>query len=95
MWYFRDVLVLPDVRAAMETKGSNTGAPGTGKKKKGLFSRKSPTDSLATEEVPADSLATPKKKGLTGLFGGKKKKADVAAPPKKDPAKKEDEDDGF
>jgi hypothetical protein len=95
MWYFRDVLVLPDVRAAMETKDKGTGAGGGEKKKKGLFSRKkSPADSLATEELaPADSTAAPTKKGLKGLFG-KKKKADVAAPVKKDPAKKE-EDDGF
>jgi len=98
MWYFRDVLVLPDVRAAMETKDQGDEGGGE-KKKKGLFSflkKKSEPDSLATEEssMPADSTAAPKKKGLSGMFGGKKKKPDAVAPVKKDPAKKED-DDGF
>ena len=98
MWYFRDMLVLPDVRAAMETQADRKAVKSGPKKKKGLFSflkKKPATDSLATEEVtPLDSAAAPaKKKGLKGLFGGKKNKEAVAAP-KKDPAKKE-EDDGF
>lgn len=102
MWYFRDMLVLPDVRAAMETKSQNRPEPaGAKKQKKGLLSflkKKSSKDSLAVEEVlPADSTATtPKKKGLFGMFGGKskKEKPKAVAPVKKEPAKKED-DDGF
>jgi hypothetical protein len=101
MWYFRDMLVLPDVRAAMETKSESQAASAKSKKKKGLFSflkRKPKTaDSLATEEVvPTDSTTTsPKKKGLLGIFGKKDKSKTVAPSKKKDPAKKEGEDDGF
>ncbi len=101
MWYFRDVLVLPDVRAAMETRTKNRAesAPSPQKKKKGLFGRKQQSDSLAVDDttVPTDSSAAPpKKKGILGLFGGKKKvKENKPAAKKKDPAKKEDENDGF
>jgi hypothetical protein len=108
MWYFRDQLVLPDVRAAMETQSQNKAkAAKATKKKKGIFSflkfgkKKKANDSTAVEEtplIPTDSdttAAPPKKKGIMGLFGGKNKKKDPAAPEKKkDPAKK-DEDDGF
>lgn len=101
MWYFRDMLVLPDVRAAMETKAQTRAESSKSeKKKKGLFSflKKKKADSLATEETtPADSVASPKKKGLFGIFGGKKKakeKSTPVTPVKKDPPKKE-EDDGF
>jgi len=109
MWYFRDQLVLPDVRAAMDTQTKNKEAA-KAKKTKGKFfqklmfwKKKKPADSLAVEQadqqqaVPTDSTssAPPKRKGLKGLFGGKKK--DPAAPgtpkKKKDDAKKED--DGF
>ena len=98
MWYFRDMLVLPDVRAAMETQRENrSGGASAAKQKKGAFSRKKPVDSLATEtDVPADSTAAPpKQKGfLGGLFGGKKKSKGTTPAVKKDPAKKE-EGDGF
>lgn len=106
MWYFRDQLVLPDVRAAMETQSENKANATKAAKKKGnffqklMFWKKKPaTDSLAVDQqqaVPTDTTATPpKKKGLKGIFGGKKKSApaDPNAPRKKDEAKKED--DGF
>jgi hypothetical protein len=106
MWYFRDVLVLPDVRAALMNKGNKdqtgaTGAEGTSApEKKGgffknLFKKKTKPDSTATPAAtsPSDSTATapaPKKK-FGGLF---KKKSATSAPVKPvDPAKKED--DGF
>jgi len=97
MWYFRDMLVLPDVRAAMDPKNQGKGQTSEAKKK-GLFSflkKKSPADSLDAEEAaPGDSTAVPQKKGMRGIFGGKKKKSGVVAPVKKDPAKKKEED-GF
>lgn len=102
MWYFRDQLVLPDVRAAMETQNKNKAeqAKATAKKKKkGLFSflkKKQPKDSTAAElDVPADTTTT-KKKGLLGIFGGKKNKSqDPKAPSKKKDDAKKDDDDGF
>ncbi len=108
MWYFRDQLVLPDVRAAMETQNENkTKASKTAKKAKGnffqklMFWKKKPAaDSTSTaidqqQAVPTDSTAAePKKKGLKGIFGGKKKsKEQDPNAPKKEDAKKED--DGF
>ena len=104
MWYFRDQLVLPDVRAAMETQNSNKAEATKAKKKSGFFQKlmfwkkkKSKTDSLAVEEqplAPADSAAAPpKKKGLKGMFGGKKK-ADPKAPDEQNKDAKK-EDDGF
>lgn len=96
MWYFRNQLVLPDVRAAMETQAKNKTSTSTKKQKKGLFSflkKKQPVDSLTQEVVPADTTTT-KKKGFLGLFGPKKEKQEETVPAeKKDPAKKED--DGF
>lgn len=94
MWYFREMLVLPDVRAAMEKK-KDTGANAAEvkKEKKGitgffqnLFKKKSaaPADSTAVGDTTTGVDAPPKpeeKKG--GLF---KKKSEQ-------PAKKEG--DGF
>ncbi|MDZ7646327.1 MAG: hypothetical protein U5K54_03605 [Cytophagales bacterium] len=106
MWYFRDVLVLPDVRAAMMEEGqvraSNKKAT---KKAKGgffnkIFKKKNKKDSTAVESLQEPiaqdtAQVTPKKKGLSGLFK-KKPKVDKTDPSKKaDPAKKEEEDDGF
>ena len=109
MWYFRDQLVLPDVRAAMETQSQNKEAAAKAAKKKGSFfqklmfwKKKPPVDSLAVDQqqaVSTDSAsAKPEKKGLKGLFGGKKKKTDAnapATPKKKKEDGKKDEDDGF
>jgi hypothetical protein len=104
MWYFRDQLVLPDVRAAMETQSENKANAAKKAKKKGLFSflkfgkKKKAADSTAVEEqplIPTDTAAAPpRKKGIMGIFGGKKKEpAAPAARKKKEEAKKED--DGF
>ncbi|HEX8059616.1 MAG TPA: hypothetical protein VF473_01710 [Cyclobacteriaceae bacterium] len=105
MWYFRDQLVLPDVRAAMETQKENKETAAGGGKKKGnffqklMFWKKKPApDSSAVNQqqaAPSDSTATapgstPKKKGL---FGKKKDPKAPADPKKKEDAKKED--DGF
>jgi hypothetical protein len=106
MWYFRDVLVLPDVRAAMMEEGQVRAAnkKATKKAKGGffnkIFKKKNKKDSTAVESlqdpIAQDTVqATPKKKGLSGLFK-KKPKVDKTDPSKKaDPAKKEEEDDGF
>ncbi len=107
MWYFRDVLVLPDVRAAMMEEGEARAATKKASKRakggffKNLFKKKDKKDSLAVESKPEPTYSTPdsaqaspKKKGLGGLFK-KKTKVDSSDPKKKsDPAKKE-EDDGF
>jgi hypothetical protein len=102
MWYFREMLVLPDVRAAMDRKanaGKETSA--APKEKKGikgffqnLFKKKEKvTDSTATADpdqiaIGTDVNAPPPaaKKKKGGLFGRKK----APDPP---PAKKEG--DGF
>jgi len=107
--YFRDVLVLPDVRAAMMEEGKvQASKKKTTKKTKGGFfknlfkkkdKKKQPADSLdVTIQQPADSTQTevkPKKKFLGGLFK-KKTKADKAKPDEQPgDKKKEEEDDGF
>lgn len=98
MWYFRKILVLPDVRAAMQTKSAQAAekqkaAKESGRKKWRPF-RKNNTDSVGTDSgVASDTVAAPPKR--RPLFGRKKKNA---APPRQkenEPAKKEEEDDGF
>jgi hypothetical protein len=97
MWYFRKLLVMPDVRVAMESKQEQAAEQkkATAKKEK-RSGRKNRADSLQTKSSPSDTTATKKKRGL---FGGKKKAKDTPSPegkPKdKAPAKKEDEGDGF
>jgi hypothetical protein len=77
MWYFRDVLVLPDVRAAMMEEGQVRAAnkKATKKAKGGFFNKffkkKNKKDSTAVESlqdpIAQDTVqATPKKKGLSG-----------------------------
>lgn len=108
MWYFRDQLVLPDVKAAMDTQSENKAkAVKAEKKKKGIFSflkfgkKKKAADSTAVEEqplIPTDTTAAPaKKKGLLGIFGSKKKQDPVApsSAPKKKKEEGKKEDDGF
>lgn len=89
MWYFRDVLVLPDVRAAMEeeknVKEGKTGVAAKGKKEKvgikGFFQkllRKKPKkDSTAVQGSPAaeapDSTVVVEKKEKKGGLFKKKK----------------------
>lgn len=110
LWYFRDVLVLPDVRAAMMEEGVVQAAKKKSDKKakggffKNLFKKKDkkkkqPADSLTVTSVQPtlDSTQTepkPKKKLLGGLFK-KKAKADKAKPDEKPDDKKKEEDDGF
>jgi len=90
MWYFREVLVLPDVRAAMEEgKGKKETAAGKSSKKKGVFSffknlfKKKSNDSTAVSSPAFDqgTLATfvdstsATKSKKGGLFKKKEKKA--------------------
>ncbi len=105
MWYFRDVLVLPDVRAAMGNKNKNkedSEATSAKKEKKGLlgffknlFGKKSndSTAMLSNERViDSDSTAiNPPNKQVKKKKSKKSKTEEVK---KNDPAKKE-EDDGF
>ncbi len=104
MWYFRDILVLPDVRAAMQEKNDEAKEKKT---KQGLFKRlfgkkdkkdkkMKASDSLEVDNAASDTTSVKKKKRSFNPF--KKKNAKVGADDKKkksDPAKKEEEDDGF
>jgi len=95
MWYFKDVLVLPDVRAALDKKDESGKQTSANKEKKGikgffqgLFKKKpKATDSTDVTQPPTSDVNAPpkpeKKKG--GLFKKKSKEPD--------PAKKEG--DGF
>ncbi|MBL7871448.1 MAG: hypothetical protein JNM78_07545 [Cyclobacteriaceae bacterium] len=107
MWYFRDILVLPDVRVAMQEEGEVRAAKKKTDKKakrgffKNLFRKKnknkndSTAVSLDNEPLPSDSTAAKPKKKLFGNLFKKKSKVSSTDPQKKtDPAKKE-EDDGF
>jgi len=98
MWYFRQMLVLPDVRAAMQ---QNKEAAEQKEKKQGFFKRlfgKKDKSRQAAESVEEDAPSTEatevKKKRSLNPF--KKKTANPAA---EDPAKKadaeEEKDDGF
>jgi len=102
MWYFRDILLLPDVRAAMQE--DKAAAEEKAAAKQGFFKRlfgkkdksakvKNVQDTVSVDDAEPNAGATRKKKSLNPF---KKKKADSLNPeePKKDPAKKE-EDDGF
>lgn len=106
MWYFRNVLVLPDVRIAMEGAPAEGKTTSKAKEKKGFFGffknmfkkkPKEPTKPEPIDQNPSDSTSvvpeTPKKKkGLLGMFK-KKPKVDTAAQQKKiDEAKKEEEE---
>jgi hypothetical protein len=101
MWYFRDVLVLPDVRAALEeekngkNKTDENGDSKTGKKKRGFFDlfKKHPKDTTHIAQTSSDSttVTPPQKKGFNPFR--KKKQGDQPVVKPKEPAKKED--DGF
>ena len=100
MWYFREVLVLPDVRAALENKDKKKDdgeAPPDSVQKKGgvggLFKKKHKNDSTSQQKVVTDVNAPdqPKKKG--GLF--KKNKTENPKKKATDPAKKKEDGDGF
>lgn len=107
MWYFRDILVLPDVRAALEQKKSADEENGSGQaksgKKKGFFSflKRDKSDSTSLDspliEEEDSTEVKPAKRGLSGLLKGRKnsKAKPKEELPKKEDAKKEEEDDGF
>ena len=95
MWYFREMLVLPDVRAALENKNEkkkDTGEATEVKKEKGgffknPFKKKQKNDSTSTtldQPVKTDvKEPAPKKKG--GLFNRKKSEpTDIPAKKKED-----------
>lgn len=104
MWYFRNVLVLPDVRAAMETKDKKeeSADPSSDKKEKkgsigflkNIFNKnkKNSTGMLAPSVTGSDSTAVSPQKSNSKKKKSKKEKKEEEK--KKDPAKKE-EDDGF
>ncbi len=107
MWYFRDVLVLPDVRAALDAEknakeGKAAGGKSPKKEKKGffasikdLFKKKPKTDSAAAFNGPKanDSTTVERPKEKRGLFNRKKKEEPPPEEKPVVPAKKEE--DGF
>ena len=108
MWYFREMLVLPDVRAAIENKLNKKDDEASGKEVKkekvgffkglkNIFKKKQKPDSTGTTHDPAlktktDVNAPDQPKKKGGLF--KKRKSDQPEK-KKDPARKKDDGDGF
>ncbi|HCM76322.1 MAG TPA: hypothetical protein DIS90_08060, partial [Cytophagales bacterium] len=103
MWYFRDQLVLPDVRAALEQKsGKDLGTANLkgSKEKKGffknLFRKKDKSDSSAVDGPPLPSDSTKASTKTKKKKAPKEKKVKAKKEEKKEtPAKKEEEDDGF
>ncbi|NOT73838.1 MAG: hypothetical protein HOP08_02840 [Cyclobacteriaceae bacterium] len=108
MWYFREMLVLPDVRASMENNSEKKKAAtsaGTVKKEKvgffkslkNIFKKKEKTDSTSTDskaKVTDVNNPEPKPKKKGGLFGKKDKTPEAPVQKKPDPKKKE-EGEGF
>ncbi len=102
MWYFRDMLVLPDVRSAMEDKAEKKDEAVNGKevkKEKGsffknLFKKKQKADSLSTDtqKTKKTEVDSPPAKKKGGLF--KRKKSEDPTK-KEDPPKDKKKDDGF
>lgn len=103
MWYFRDVLVLPDVRAALEQKsGEKLGISAVGPEKteekkgffKNLFKKKEKNDSTSVDgpPLPSDNAEKKTRKVKKPKKEKVKKKEEEV---KEKPVKKEDEDDGF
>ena len=110
MWYFRDILVLPDVRIAMDAgKAENVKESGGKKEKqsflqmlKNIFKKKpkaknDSTAVAATEDVnPSDSTATTAPQPIVKKKKGLfGKKAKPPVAPAKKPEGKKEEDDGF
>ncbi len=101
MWYFRELLVLPDVRAAMENKSQEKDATGKGVKGPAkekvpfpknilnIFKKKEKTDSTS------QSAPTKTSTGVNSPPSPKKKEGSNTPVKKKDPAKKKEEGDGF
>jgi hypothetical protein len=104
MWYFRNILVLPDVRAAMnEKKNASTeksSPKGTAEKKGGFFKnllKKQPKDSTLVDSpvIETNDSTTSAKPKKISLKKKEKSPKKVQPEKKKTDAKKEDEDDGF
>jgi hypothetical protein len=98
MWYFRKILVMPDVRAAMENKKAQADEKQkaerqAGKKKWRLFGRRDKPDSAGVQVPPTEKSASESKR--RPLFGKRKRDDTPPQPKEKQPAKKEDTDDGF
>ena len=98
MWYFRSLLVLPDVRAAKQEKKEVEEKEAKQGFFKRLFGKKDKSknaDPATTDKKVSDSTEVKKKRSLNP-FKRKPKtpKAEAEAPKKKADAKKE-EDDGF
>ncbi|HNR74562.1 MAG TPA: hypothetical protein PKM03_10060, partial [Cyclobacteriaceae bacterium] len=109
LWYFRDVLVLPDVRAAMMEEGKVQAAKkkSTKKSKTGFFpkiknifkkkdkQKQADSTMLTTEQPVLDSTQTASKpkKKFLGGLFGKKTKADKTKPDKKPDEAKKEEED--
>lgn len=99
MWYFRDVLVMPDVRAANQNKAKEKKEGEADKKsskdKKGL-SKKNKQSSQQKVDSVSDSTSTDKPKEKKSLNPFKKKKSEAPQQEKKKAeTPKKDEDDGF
>lgn len=99
MWYFREVLVLPDVRAAIEKKGQSeegktTSGTGAKKEKKGI---KGFFQNLFKKKPKADStqLAAPATTGVDSPPAPEKKKGGIFKRKTPDPQPAKKEGDGF
>jgi hypothetical protein len=108
MWYFREMLVLPDVRAAMENKsqekdaGGSDGAKATKKEKLpfpknifNIFKKKERTDSTSaqpTQKKTSSDVNSPPAPKKEGGLFKKKKKTEDNAPVKKKDPAKKKED---
>ena len=99
MWYFRDVLVMPDVRAANQNKAKEkkeaAGDNKSSEDKKGL-SKKNKQPSQQKVPAVSDLTSTDKAKEKKSLNPFKKKKSETPQQEKKKAeTPKKDEDDGF
>jgi hypothetical protein len=106
MWYFRKILVLPDVRIALEGAKEEAAASKKAEKKGGFFKNlfkkkdkktKVPAkDNADLVDQPTDSTGAVADSPSTvkkkkGVFGFIKKKSKDVAPPKAEPKKEEEE----
>jgi len=102
MWYFRNILILPDVRASLEEKqnpktGDGNAAASIKQKKKSfsfknLFRKKAKDSTQVNAPVPGDSTSGVKPDGASEKRKSRKERKSEEKP--KDSGKKED-DDGF
>lgn len=99
MWYFRDVLVLPDVRAAKMEQKDGKSTKAKSKKEggffKNLFGKKEKPKEEKTKKVKSDSTSVEAPKQKKSLNPFKKKASPTETEKKKPDATKKDEDDGF